>query len=215
MLPVVVFAPLALLFGVACSSSTPTSASTTPDAAADVANGPAACVAAGGQCLLGSATCAHVGTADCNPGLNPGGAFCCLDKTGADAAPDNGTCSALGDAGFTSLDDLPIALLCAQSPGRLVRSATTCGGYVLAELGEGTDCESWWAFDPATRALQAYGHGCNGIEGLCSAVPTFTYPQACFPYFPGGWTALCPDAGVDAASDTALDSGVDAADGGG
>lgn len=210
LIQVLVFAPLAVLLGVACSSSS---------APAEVANGPAACVAAGGQCLIGGATCAHVGSADCNPDLNPGGGFCCLDKTGADAAtdalPDTGTCSALGDAGFASLDELPIASLCAQSPGRLIRSASTCGGYVLVALGEGTDCDSWWAFDPATRALAAYGHGCNGGEGLCSAVPTFTYPQACFPYFPGGWLPLCPDTGVDAASDAASDVGADAADGAG
>jgi hypothetical protein len=42
-------------------------------------NGPAACRAAGGQCRIGGSSCENVGAEDCNPNLNPGGAFCCLD----------------------------------------------------------------------------------------------------------------------------------------
>jgi len=38
-------------------------------------SGPAACVAAGGKCVLGGNSCANRGPQDCNPGRNPGGAF--------------------------------------------------------------------------------------------------------------------------------------------
>jgi hypothetical protein len=43
-------------------------------------SGPAACVAAGGQCVLGggSLDCLERGPQDCNPDVNPGGAICCL-----------------------------------------------------------------------------------------------------------------------------------------
>ncbi len=57
------------------------------------ADGPAACVAAGGECLVGgsSSVCAVVGPQDCNPDRNPGGQYCCLKKAGApDAAPESG-----------------------------------------------------------------------------------------------------------------------------
>jgi hypothetical protein len=46
-------------------------------------NGPAACEAAGGRCLLGGAgtlRCLRTGNQDCNPMRNPGGAFCCLEE---------------------------------------------------------------------------------------------------------------------------------------
>jgi hypothetical protein len=43
-------------------------------------SGPAACVAAGGTCVIGPALgCSRIGTQDCNPTRNPGGAVCCLD----------------------------------------------------------------------------------------------------------------------------------------
>jgi hypothetical protein len=65
-----------------------TSADTGPDA-----DGPAACVAAGGECLVGGlrSDCAVVGPQDCNPDRNPGGSYCCLQKASvADAATDGG-----------------------------------------------------------------------------------------------------------------------------
>jgi hypothetical protein len=60
---------LAALLGLGCNSS---SSGTPQD-----------CVAAGGQCVLGSAVkaCAKQGpsgTCNCNPDCNPGGSFCCL-----------------------------------------------------------------------------------------------------------------------------------------
>ena len=42
-------------------------------------SGEAACEAAGGQCVLGGGPCSGTqGTQECNPNVNPGGAFCCL-----------------------------------------------------------------------------------------------------------------------------------------
>jgi hypothetical protein len=65
------------------------------DAAADTgADGPAACVAAGGQCLVGGSTCAVVGPQDCNPDRGPSGSYCCLDR---DGGPDGGPADAHAD----------------------------------------------------------------------------------------------------------------------
>jgi hypothetical protein len=66
----------ALLLMAACSGSS---------------DGPAACVAAGGQCLLGGNPCPNRGSQDCNPDRNPGGAFCCLPCPGGTKANDAGT----------------------------------------------------------------------------------------------------------------------------
>ena len=66
---------LALLLG-ACSGSS---------------SGPAACVAAGGQCLIGGNRCPNQGPQDCNPDRNPGGAFCCLPCPAGTKANDAGT----------------------------------------------------------------------------------------------------------------------------
>ena len=57
-------------------------------------NGPAKCVAAGGQCQLGGRNCEGVvGPQDCDPWVNPGGARCCLPcpagETPNDAGPDD------------------------------------------------------------------------------------------------------------------------------
>jgi hypothetical protein len=54
-------------------------------------SGPAECVAAGGQCILGSNTCPNRGSQDCNPDRNPGGAFCCLPCPQGTQANDAGT----------------------------------------------------------------------------------------------------------------------------
>lgn len=48
------------------------------DASTGAKTGPELCAEAGGQCVLGGVLCARRGDADCNPDLNPGGAFCCL-----------------------------------------------------------------------------------------------------------------------------------------
>lgn len=43
-------------------------------------SGQAECASAGGRCVLGGSSCSAVGSQDCNPNRNPGGAFCCLDQ---------------------------------------------------------------------------------------------------------------------------------------
>jgi hypothetical protein len=55
-------------------------------------DGQAACIAAGGQCVLGGYQCPNRGTQDCNPDHNPGGAFCCLGCS-------NGSTAVLLDGG--------------------------------------------------------------------------------------------------------------------
>lgn len=54
-------------------------------------SGPAACVAAGGRCVLGGSPCANRGPQDCNPDKNPGGAFCCFPCPNGTSAIDGGT----------------------------------------------------------------------------------------------------------------------------
>jgi hypothetical protein len=52
------------------------------------------CHSAGGRCVLGGFTrCVRTGAQDCNPDLNPGGAFCCLEeKPAATPASTSNTC---------------------------------------------------------------------------------------------------------------------------
>jgi hypothetical protein len=54
-------------------------------------SGAEACVAAGGQCVIGGHICPNHGPQDCNPDLNPGGAFCCLPCSDGGRANDAGT----------------------------------------------------------------------------------------------------------------------------
>jgi len=72
----VLFAMAVAVGGWACSSSN---------------DGPAACVAAGGQCILGGNHCPNAGPQDCNPDRNPGGAFCCLPCPAGTSPNDGGT----------------------------------------------------------------------------------------------------------------------------
>ena len=70
-------------------------------------DGPAACENAGGRCVLGSfQNCAERVNHDCNPQLNPGGAFCCL-KDGPPKERDAGMVAAgsSGSAGKPAIDD--------------------------------------------------------------------------------------------------------------
>jgi hypothetical protein len=63
-------------------------------------SGQDACIAAGGQCVLGGYRCGYVGPQDCNPDRNPGGAFCCLGcPSGTTPAPVDGGIACIGDAG--------------------------------------------------------------------------------------------------------------------
>jgi len=47
-------------------------------ACSEGASGREMCIAAGGKCQFGGSPCPRVGSQDCNPDRNPGGAFCCL-----------------------------------------------------------------------------------------------------------------------------------------
>jgi hypothetical protein len=63
-------------------------------------DGQTACIAAGGQCVIGGYRCGNVGPQDCNPDHNPGGAFCCLGcPAGVTPAPDDGGIACIGDTG--------------------------------------------------------------------------------------------------------------------
>lgn len=54
-------------------------------------SGPAACAAAGGQCVVGGNQCPNAGPQDCNPDRTPSGAFCCLPCPNGTKANDAGT----------------------------------------------------------------------------------------------------------------------------
>jgi hypothetical protein len=155
--------------------------------------------------IPGPHACAHVGTQDCNPGRNPGGAFCCLDDANEDVT-DAGleTCPALlDDAGFTSLDDFPIAELCATSERGLIEWTNPCEGSIIVVEGSGVDCNKSWLFDAMTRKLQAKGAGCNVGDRCTAGAPGFLFPTGCFDgNFSTGAISICPDAGArDAAKD--------------
>jgi hypothetical protein len=128
---------------------------------------------------------------------------------GYDASPMGTviTCSGpLQDAGFSSLADLPLAQLCAQSatasdsPGGLVlQSPAPCAGLIWVSSATGIDCSEFWLFDATTGALQASGNTCNASYYAClGSVPGFTFPNQCI--VPNhGWIGngkeQCPDAG--------------------
>jgi len=53
--------------------------------------GAAACVAAGGRCIVGSGPClGTIGPENCNPDRNPAGEFCCLPCTSGQVPADGG-----------------------------------------------------------------------------------------------------------------------------
>src|SRR6202171_6584118 len=56
-------------------------------------DGPAQCVAAGGRCVIGPPTncVGMIGSEDCNPDRNPGGAICCLPCPTGETPVDGGT----------------------------------------------------------------------------------------------------------------------------
>jgi len=124
----------------------------------------------------------------------------------------------LGDAGFSSLSELPLESLCAQSAasggGGVGESTIACQGFTLVVVSLGVEgCGSWWLFD-ATGALVAQGGGCIGDGPGCrAAVPGLQLPYQCF--VNGGWpqkVSLCPDAGVDAGAPEAASDVLDEAD---
>lgn len=116
------------------------------------------------------------------------------DQQAAGAAACPGPLAA--DAGLTSLDDLPIEALCAQSSGRLIRWSTPCAGSIVVVDGSGVDCASYWLFDATTGALQATANGCNAAPRCTGGVEGFRFPAACFTdAFTTDVVRLCPTGG--------------------
>jgi hypothetical protein len=141
-----------------------------------------------------------------------------VDSAGAgptDASPDSSeggeTCPAgLPDAGFTTLADLPIAKLCAESAMAYggsyesVRESVPGAGnpcqssnLVIVLVDAGPDCGEFMLFDATTGALQAVGAECNGEPTCNGAVPGFSFPSQCF----GPWAWIeqrdyCADGGT-------------------
>jgi hypothetical protein len=121
----------------------------------DASSGPMDCIAAGGQCVLGSAPCAAAGPQDCNPGRNPGGAFCCLrsDYTCALDASANGGCGCFspGDAGRVDFDAMTF---CDVSCSQLMHeNGATCAPVGMhCGTGCGPQCQCngghWFCFVP-------------------------------------------------------------------
>ena len=140
---------------------------------------------------------------------------------GSDAALDAGvdspdgsiTCSGpLPDAGFSSLADLPVAQLCAQSGvggygAGIVVESMACQGSIIVSSPTATDCGSFWLFDATTGALQAAGGGCNGGLACSGAATGFDFPSQCWSTWPSasGGEELCPDGGSEAGSDALTD----------
>ena len=91
------------------------------------------------------------------------------------------TCSGpLGDAGFSSLAELPIAAICASSPQIMGDSLLefSCGSWTLVVQSTGSDCENFWLFDATTGALEALGEGCEEVP-CTGAAPGFQFPSEC------------------------------------
>jgi hypothetical protein len=107
----------------------------------------------------------------------------------------------LADAGFSSLANLPIAELCADSTrsgsGLVLEGTASCGGTTMISEGTGTDSYVWWLFESTTGALKASGEGSDTSLSSSSAAPGFSYPNECFNGFlTNPWAPnreLCPD----------------------
>jgi hypothetical protein len=111
--------------------------------------------------LLGFAACTS------NPASNDAGTTCL---------------GPLGDAGFSSLIELPVAALCASSAQVMGDEMLewSCGSWTLVVRGTGPDCGTFWLFDATTGALEALGQGCEGF--VCTgAAPGFQFPSECAP----------------------------------
>jgi hypothetical protein len=87
------------------------------------------------------------------------------------------TCtSPLGDAGFSSLAELPIAAICAASYSGVAEFS--CEGWTVV-TGAEADCTSIWLFDATTGALEALSdYVCEDGEFACAAAtPGFLFPN--------------------------------------
>lgn len=149
---VVTASALAVLL--ACSTTSPTN------------SGFAACVAAGGECVLGGTSCARSGPQDCNPNENPGGAFCCLDPANDAAAPwvDGSNEGSVGP----DICQAPAPTQCMPAPG----TSAVRGYYPVAAVPWGQPCTATencqMAVDPcADWKEQAGGERIDGYACTC------------------------------------------------
>jgi hypothetical protein len=165
------------------------------------------CAGACGNPLTGTAL--HGGT-KAEAGV---GSDASLDA-GIDSSDGTVTCSGpLGDAGFSSFADLPVAELCSQSAAGgygagIVEESPACQGSTFVWSPTETDCGLFWVFDATTGALQAVGGGCNGGLGCSGAATGFDFPNQCLSDWATslqGGKELCPDAGGDGGPEASTD----------
>ena len=147
---------------------------------------------AGSQCPSYAYCPAYDGSIDAT--TDSGNSSDATADSSADDADGGVQCSSpLANPGFSSLAELPIAQLCAQSwmGLRNLVELAPCQGIIEVDNETGTDCGELWLFDAATGALVAAGNQCNGSVS-CTAAPGFRFPTGCTGT---GWTNLCPDSG--------------------
>jgi hypothetical protein len=176
------------------------------------ASGPAACVAAGGQCLFGAGTnCAKVGPQDCNTfGPNSGGNFCCLALLPDDAESDSTTepdagsggneCTSAG--GQCLIGDVICAVPGPQSCGGVTPAGYYCCLSNAADCGQ-PDATTFECPEPDGGASCQGGppvpFGAPNYEALQQAVDEdASYPAGCrvtFPACNNGKVSYCTCSG--------------------
>jgi hypothetical protein len=108
----------------------------------------------------------------------------------------SGCTTPLGDAGFSTLAELPVAQICARlGSGQTLMKSDPCQGWVWVTETDGVDCASDWVFDPSGN-LQVFDTGCDVIR--CTMNPGAQPPKDfCSDQRLGEWN-LCPAAAADA-----------------
>lgn len=164
-------------------------------------SGPAACVAAGGECVLGGSTCLNIGSQDCNPDRNPGGAFCCLDQGFLVACNDGSGKTDCCPAGAKSGGTCP-------EPGLTCSNRCNAAGIRNELFCEGTrwvESEALWTCDLKVDAGfdASVGIACGGstcgpnqlcVHQLCGGGPIACMPVSDAGTCPTGWqhNTSCP-----------------------
>ncbi len=152
----------------------------------DAATAGGACNAAGGVCTgTGSVACANrapESDQDCNPTLNPGGAFCCLDAP-ADAGEADGGCTIYPPCVAVSL------------PAGCTWGEVTCNSATKE-----FSCPEPVCPDAATAggACNAAGGVCTGTGSVACANRAPESDQDCNPTLNPGGAFCCLDAPADA-----------------
>jgi hypothetical protein len=186
-----------------------------PDAVAPDASGPAACAAAGGQCLVGDASCMVMGFQNCNPDQGPSGAFCCLDNA---IDPEAGSCT---DGGIqaSSYDQSCVTDKDCVS----VAEGDSCRlcGFECPGSAINADAQAKYQADiartPAGLSLQSpyCVTGCPaGFAPCCRAGVCHADLQCATPATDDAGTDASIDAGTDASTDAGTDATTDASDAG-